>query len=94
MTDTTIYLIGITGNLLFAIKSLPQVIKCHKTKTTKNISTTMILTDFLGNIFCSIFIFNTTGFTLWPQFVNYTLATLWLIILITFKFTYKNSLTQ
>lgn len=84
-----IYIIGILGNLFFGMKSLPQVIRSIKTKSTKDLSSLMLLSDFLGNIFCAFFIYQTTTTTLWPQFVNYFLASLWLIILFVLKIKYK-----
>lgn len=76
-----IYIIGTIGNLLFGIKSLFQVIECYKQKSTNGLSIWMLISDFLGNTCCAVFIYGTTGFVLWPQFVNYSLATLWLVIL-------------
>ena len=91
MEQTNIYLIGIIGNLLFGLKSLPQVIKTFRTKSSKDISTLMLIADFLGNILCALFIYQTTTTTLWPQFVNYTLATIFLIMLFITKFLYRNN---
>jgi uncharacterized protein with PQ loop repeat len=89
MDQTQIYIIGILGNLLFGFKSLPQVIHSIRTKSIKGLSTLMLLTDFLGNIFCALFIYQTTSTTLWPQYINYSLACLWLIILFILKTKYK-----
>ena len=89
MTNSLAYLIGTLGNLLFGFKSLFQVIKCYKSKSTDGLSFGMLCSDFLGNTCCAYFIFATTGFTLWPQFVNYFFATLFLIVLFIMMFTYK-----
>lgn len=89
MTNSLAYLIGTIGNLLFGFKSLFQVIKCYKSKSTDGLSFGMLFFDFLGNACCAYFIFATTGFTLWPQFVNYFFATLFLIILFIMIFIYK-----
>jgi uncharacterized protein with PQ loop repeat len=89
MTNSLAYLIGTIGNLLFGFKSLFQVIKCYKSKSTDGLSFGMLGFDFLGNTCCAYFIFATTGFTLWPQFVNYFFATLFLIILFIMIFIYK-----
>lgn len=83
------YLIGIAGNLLFGVKSLPQIIVSFKHKDVSGVSISMLFLDFLGNLACAYFIFATTGFTLWPQFVNYFFATLFLIILFIMIFIYK-----
>ena len=84
-----VYIIGLLGNLLFGIKSLFQIIACIRNHSTEGLSLGMLVTDFLGNIFCASFIFLTTGFNLWPQFVNYFLSTLWLIILLLLVLHYK-----
>ena len=89
MDQTQIYIIGILGNLLFGFKSLPQVIQSIRTKSTKGLSTLMLLTDFLGNIFCALFIYQTTATTLWPQYLNYSCSLLWLVILLYLKVLYK-----
>ena len=84
-----VYFLGTLGNLLFGVKSLFQVIQCYRRKSTEGLSLLMLITDFLGNTLCAYFIFQTTGFTLWPQFLNYSLATLWLIVLFGMKVVYK-----
>ena len=89
MEQTPIYIIGILGNLFFGFKSLPQVIQSIRTKSTKDLSTLMLVTDFLGNVLCALFIYQTTSTTLWPQFINYFFASLWLLILFVLKFKYK-----
>ena len=89
MMNSLAYLIGTIGNLLFGFKSLFQVVKCYKSKSTDGLSFGMMIFDFLGNLACAYFIFATTGFTLWPQFVNYFFATLFLIVLFIMMFTYK-----
>lgn len=83
------YLIGIAGNLLFGVKSLPQVIVSFKRKDVSGVSTLMLILDFLGNLACAYFIFATTGFTLWPQFINYGFAILFLIMLLIMIRVYK-----
>lgn len=83
-----IFLIGIIGNLAFAFKSSFQIIKCYKNKSAKDVSMGMITSDFIGNVCCAAFIFGTTGFYQWPQFVNYGFATLFLIILMGMKIYY------
>lgn len=81
---------SIIGNLAFGFKSLSQVIKCVKNKSVYGISPLMLILDFIGNIGCGYSIFVTTGFTLWPQFVNYFCATLFLIMLFVCIFAYRN----
>ncbi len=89
MDNTTIaYIIGTIGNLLFGFKSLPQVIQCAKKKSTSGLSPFMLVCDLGGNIACAYFIFATTGITLFPQYINYVFATLFLIILFIMMLTY------
>ena len=83
------YLFGIAGNLLFGIKSLPQIIFGYRRKDVSGVSTAMLILDFFGNTGCAYFIYSTTGFVLWPQFVNYFFATLLLIILFIMKIVYR-----
>lgn len=89
MMNSLAYLIGTIGNLLFGFKSLFQVIKCYKSKSTDGLSFGMLFADFGGNLACAYFIFATTGFTLWPQFVNYFFATLFLAVLFIMMFLYR-----
>ena len=91
MDDTLIYTIGMAGNLLFGIKSFPQVVSCYKRKSTSGVSPWMLILDFFGNTLCASFIFMTTGFKLWPQFVNYFCATLLLIVLFVMMFLYREN---
>lgn len=93
-THTQIYLIGILGNLFFGFKSLPQVIQSIRTKSTKDLSTLMLITDFLGNVLCALFIYQTTATTLWPQYINYSFALLWLIILFVLKIKYRKPISK
>lgn len=83
------YLFGIVGNLLFGVKSLPQIIFGYKHKDVSGVSTAMLILDFFGNTCCAYFIYSTTGFVLWPQFVNYFFATLFLVILFLMKLIYR-----
>lgn len=91
MDESLIYTLGMIGNLLFGVKSFPQIVTCYKQKSTSGISKWMLLLDFGGNTLCAAFIYGTTGFTLWPQFVNYFCATLFLLILFTMTFLYRNN---
>lgn len=81
--------IGAIANILFGMKSLPQVIKCYRTKSTKGISLAMLLFDFGGNIGCTYYIYSTVKFAVAFQYVNYFLATLWLVILFIMMFIYR-----
>lgn len=82
-------ILGAIGNLFFGFKSFFQVKENIKNKSF-NCSLLMIIFDFIGNICCATYIAGTTGFLTLPwQFVNYTLATLFIFILIYQYFKYK-----
>lgn len=84
------FIAGALGNILFGLKSLPQVIHCYKTKSTTGLSPIMLIADFGGNVACTYYIYKTVGFEIWWQFVNYGFATLFLIILFVMMYYYKN----
>lgn len=84
-------ILGAIGNLFFGFKSGFQVWKNYKTKTFE-CSIMMILFDFVGNICCGAYIAGTTGFWTLPwQFVNYTLATIFIVVLLIQYFLYKDN---
>lgn len=86
--------IGAIGNLFFGFKSLFQV-KANRKAKAFNCSLLMIFCDFIGNICCATYIAGTTGFWTLPwQFVNYSLATLFILILIGQYFKYKEPNTS
>lgn len=81
------------GAVFFAICALPQVIKAVKTKSTKDISYFYIYFSIFGNIFSAIYIFYTNysnGFWQYPQYFNYGIALLLIIILLYVKTKYDN----
>ena len=91
MSTSLAYIVGMIANILFGIKSVPQIIKCYKLKSTKDISLGMLLLDFGGNIGCTYYIYSTVGFEVIFQFVNYALATLFLIILFIMMIAYRDT---
>lgn len=94
MSELIFWICGLVGNLAFAFKSSFQVVNCFKSKSTAGLSLGMIIFDFIGNMCCAAYIWGTTGFTVWLQFVNYGFATLFLIILLVMKYTYKTGCTN
>jgi uncharacterized protein with PQ loop repeat len=91
MLDTIMLLIGYTGALAFAVCSLPQVIKAYKTKSTGDISIFFIILSIIGNLCSAAYIFYTnyiSGMWQYPQYVNYTLATIFIFILLGLKLKY------
>lgn len=85
------FIAGMLGNLLFGVKSAPQVIKCYKSKSTKGLSLPMLLLDFGGNTLCAYYIFANTGTKLFWQYINYGLATLLLVVLFIMVFMYRDN---
>lgn len=85
------FIAGMVGNLLFGVKSAPQVVKCYKSKSTDGLSLPMLLLDFGGNILCAYYIFANTGVKLFWQYINYGLATFLLIILFIMMFKYRRN---
>lgn len=86
---TASILAGAIGNIFFGFKSIFQVIKNRKAKSTEGLSMGMIMSDFIGNICCAYYIYTGAGFELWFQFVNYGFATLFLFVLLYQKYKYK-----
>ena len=84
-------IIGIIANVMFGIKSAPQCWKCWKRKSTSDLSLSMLLLDFGGNIGCTYYIYSTVKYEVVFQFVNYGLATLLLIILFIMMFVYRGN---
>lgn len=91
MSPFILAIFGAIGNIFFGFKSLFQIIESYKTKSTKGLNTYMLIADFIGNVCCATYIYGSTGFTLWWQFVNYGFATLFLLILFYMKKLYKNN---
>ena len=91
MIETICWLFGIVGAGAFAINLFPQLIKCYKEKSAKQISVGFIILAFMGNICSAVFVFYTNYVTgLWqiPIFFNYGIATLLTIILTIMKVKY------
>lgn len=91
MEITFAFVCGALGNILFGFKSLFQVIKCFRTKSTDGLSPLMLLFDFGGNVACAYYIFSNTGMKLFWQYINYGCATLWLIILFIMIIKYRGN---
>ena len=84
------FICGLVGNILFGLKSIFQVIKCYRSKSTDGLSIGMLLADFGGNICCTYYIFFNAGFKLFWQYVNYGIATLLLIVLFIMMYIYRD----
>ena len=82
---------GIIGAVSFACNLLPQLIKCYKEKSAKQISVGFIILAFVGNLCSAVFVFYTnykTGLWQIPIYFNYGIATLLTIILTIMKVKY------
>lgn len=91
MLDIIILIIGYCGAAAFATCSLPQVIKAYKTKSTGDISIFFIILSIIGNLCSAGYIFYTnyiSGMWQYPQYVNYTLATILIFVLLGLKIKY------
>ena len=91
MIETVCWLFGIIGAGAFAINLFPQLIKCYKEKSAKQISVGFIILAFMGNLCSAIFVFYTnykTGLWQIPIYFNYGIATLLTIILTIMKVKY------
>lgn len=91
MLDIIMLIIGYCGAAAFATCSLPQVIKAYKTKSTGDISIFFIILSIIGNLCSAGYIFYTnyiSGMWQYPQYVNYTLATILIFVLLGLKIKY------
>ena len=91
MIETLCWFFGILGAGFFAVNLAPQIWKCYKTKSTKDISRMFLVFAFGGNIFSAIFVFYTnyqTGLWQYPIYFNYGTATLLTAILTIMKIKY------
>lgn len=96
MLDTIFLIIGFIGAGAFATCSLPQVIKAYKTKSTGDLSMFFIVLSIIGNLCSAAYIFWTnlkSGMWQYPQYVNYTLATILIFILLGLKIHYDKKKT-
>lgn len=85
------WVFGIIGAISFACNLLPQLIKCYKEKSAKQISVGFIILAFVGNLCSAVFVFYTnykTGLWQIPIYFNYGIATILTIILTIMKVKY------
>jgi uncharacterized protein with PQ loop repeat len=84
-----VFFVGMLGNILFGMKSIPQILSCYRKRSTNGLSIWMLIADFFGNIACAYYIYYNTGFKIFWQYINYGFATLWLIILFVMIFIFR-----
>ena len=85
------WIFGVIGAISFACNLLPQLIKCYKEKSAKQISVGFIILAFIVNLCSAVFVFYTnykTGLWQIPIYFNYGIATLLTIILTIMKVKY------
>ena len=83
--------IGWTGNILFAICGLPQVIKTYRSKRAHDLSALFLWLWFLGEILTFVYIIagDLQSDTLHiPLYFNYTVNTAMAVYLLFAKYTY------
>ena len=91
MLDAIMLAIGGIGAAAFAFCSLPQVLKAYHTKSTRDISKTFIIFSIIGNVCSAMYILYTNikaGIWQYPQYFNYSLALIFIIILAYLKSKY------
>lgn len=80
------------GAFFFAVNLAPQIVKCCRAKSCKDISGVFIAFALCGNIFSAIFILYTnimSGMWQYPVYFNYGVATLLTAVLAVLKIRYK-----
>lgn len=92
--STFFWLCGVLGAIAFAINLAPQVYKCFKEKSAKQISVGFLILAFMGNIgFGSNLIYmnwDADFLTMLPIYFNYGTATTLTFILSIMKYKYDN----
>jgi len=87
--------IGWTGNILFAICGIPQVIKTFRTKSTKDLSFLFLWLWLAGELLTFIYIFMgdlETGTLHLPLYFNYVFNIFMACFLVWAKFVYPKKI--
>lgn len=95
MLDTIMLIVGYCGAAAFAFCSAPQVIKAYRTKSTGDISIFFIILSIIGNLCSAGYIFYTnyiSGMWQYPQYFNYSFATILIFLLLGLKLCYDSGL--
>ena len=82
---------GWIGSMLFSFCALPQCIKTHKTKSTKDLSWWFLAMWFFGEVFTLLYVIIQNiqvGVYQYPLIANYILNFLLLVYLIVTKIKY------
>ena len=85
-------IVGYISAIAFAIMALPQIITIILKKDGSGTSWGFIILNYIGNLCAIYYIFSKdliTGETHYPLYLNYSVATLNLVILTVLKLTYK-----
>ena len=90
--NTLFWLFGVIGAIAFAINLAPQVYKCYKEKSAKQISIGFLVLAFIGNIGYGLYLiylnWNADFLTMIPIYFNYGTATTLTLILSIMKQKY------
>lgn len=74
MINLMFWIFGCVGAIAFAINLAPQIYKCYKEKSAKQISKGFLVLAYMGNIFSAAFVAYTnycTGLWQYPIYFNY-----------------------
>ena len=85
-------LIGYISAIAFAIMALPQIITIILKKEGNGTSWGFVILNYIGNLCAIYYIFNKdalSGETHYPLYLNYSIATLNLVILSILKIKYR-----
>ena len=81
----TVEIIGWIGSLLFAFCGLPQAIKSYRDGHSDGISHGLIWMWLIGEILMQVYVFIKHGFDM-PLMVNYWVNTLFVVIILKYKY--------
>ena len=88
LLDYAFVAIGFVGCLMFAFCNAPQVVKSYKDKNGSGLSSAFLVMQLLGNIFNFLYIEYTNiknGICQYPMYLNYSVALVFVIVLIVIK---------
>lgn len=91
MIETFMTLVGFSSAIAFGFCTCPQIIKAMRTKKTSDISLLFVCMSIYGNIAAFSYILYTNlkaNFYQWPQYLNYSVALSFVIVLLCLKLHY------
>jgi len=87
--------LGFLSAICFGLCTLPQILRVRKRKSTADISMLFILMSLVGNLSAASYIIYSNiqaDFYQWPQYLNYSVATTLVIILLSLKIKYDREI--